>query len=88
MQKLLTFFQQNSSTYAIFNDQSFNDRLTNNLVSFEQLVPDVYSGCIYLCQKLPLLFMCGIKAPLSCDAHVVQGLGQHKRWSVHTKLVQ
>ena len=37
MQKLLTFFQQNISIYAIFKDQSFNDTLTNNIVSFEQL---------------------------------------------------
>ena len=26
--------------YAIFNDQSFNDTLTNDIVSFEQLAPD------------------------------------------------
>ena len=39
MQKLLTFFQQNISVYAIFNDQSFNNTLTNNIVSFEQLGP-------------------------------------------------
>ena len=32
MQKLLTFFQQ---IYAIFNDQSFNDTLANDIVSFE-----------------------------------------------------
>ena len=35
MQKLLTFFQQNISVYTIFNDQSFNDTLTNDIVSFE-----------------------------------------------------
>ena len=40
MQKLLTFFQQDISVYAIFNDQSFNDTLTNDIVSFEQLGPD------------------------------------------------
>ena len=40
MQKLLTFFQQNISIYAIFSDQSFNDTLTNGIVSFEQLGPD------------------------------------------------
>ena len=40
MQKLLTFFQQNISLYAIFNDQSFNDTLTNDIVSFEQLGPE------------------------------------------------
>ena len=36
---LLTFFQQNISLYAIFNNQSFNDTLTNGIISFEQLGP-------------------------------------------------
>ena len=31
------FFSKNISVYAIFNDQSFNDTLTNAIVSFEQL---------------------------------------------------
>ena len=31
------FFSKNISIYAIFNDQSFNDTLTNDIVSFEQL---------------------------------------------------
>ena len=36
MQKLLTFcFSKNISLYAIFNDQSFNDTLTNDIGSFE-----------------------------------------------------
>ena len=40
MQKLLTFFfSKNIRIYAIFNDQSFNDMLTNDIVSFEQLGP-------------------------------------------------
>ena len=41
MQKLLTFFskKKKTSVYAIFNDQSFNDTLTNDIVSFEQLGP-------------------------------------------------
>ena len=43
MQKLLTFFSKNISIYAIFNDQSFNDMLTNNIVSFEQLGRGKYS---------------------------------------------
>ena len=30
------------SIYAIFNDQSFNDTLTNDIVSFEQLGPGVH----------------------------------------------
>ena len=43
MQKLLTFFfSENISTYAIFNYQSCNDTLTNNIFSFEQLGPDLY----------------------------------------------
>ena len=35
------FFSKNTSIYAIFNDQSYNDTLTNDIVSFEQLGPDV-----------------------------------------------
>ena len=45
MQNLLTFF---SAKYAIFNDQSFNDTLTNNIVSFEKLGPEKF-GTIFLC---------------------------------------
>ena len=33
------FFSKNISVYAIFNDQSFNDTLTNDIVSFEQHGP-------------------------------------------------
>ena len=43
MQKLLTFFQQNIGVYAIFNDQSFNYTLINDVVSFEQLGPGVWT---------------------------------------------
>ena len=39
MQKLLTFFSKNINLYAIFNDQDFNDTLTSDIVSFEQLGP-------------------------------------------------
>ena len=39
MQKLHTFFSKNISIYAIFNDQSFIDPLTDNIVSVEQLGP-------------------------------------------------
>ena len=35
------FFSKNISIYAIFNDQNFNDKLANDIVSFEQLGP----GC-------------------------------------------
>ena len=43
MQKLLTFFSKNNRVCAIFNDQSFNDTLTNDIVSFEQLGPGLQS---------------------------------------------
>ena len=36
------FFSKNISTYAIFNDQNFNDTLTNDIVSFEQLGRDSF----------------------------------------------
>ena len=36
------FFSKNISIYAIFNGQSFNDTLTNDIVSLEQLGPDVF----------------------------------------------
>ena len=43
MQKLLTFFSaKNISIYAIFNDQSFKDMLTDDIVNFEQLGPGCY----------------------------------------------
>ena len=35
------FFNKNISEYAIFNDQSFNNILTNDNVSFEQLGPEI-----------------------------------------------
>ena len=41
MQKLLTVFQQKYCVYAVFNDLSFNDTLTQDIVSFEQLSPDI-----------------------------------------------
>ena len=40
LQKLLTFFQQKISAY-LHIDVNFNESLTNNVVSFEQLGPDV-----------------------------------------------
>ena len=33
------FFSRSISVYAIFNDQSFNDTLTNDIVNFEELGP-------------------------------------------------
>ena len=39
VQKLLTFFQQKISAYLL--DVNFNESLTNDVVSFEQLGPVV-----------------------------------------------
>ena len=36
------FFSKDITIYATFNNQSFNDTLTNDIVSFEQLGPDFY----------------------------------------------
>ena len=41
------FFSKNNSLYAVFNDQSFNDTLTNDIVSFEQLDPGWYLFYIF-----------------------------------------
>ena len=42
MQKLLTSFSAKILVYMpLFNDQNVNDTLTNDMVSFEQLGPDV-----------------------------------------------
>ena len=48
MQNLLTFFfSKNISVYATFNDQSFNDTLTNDIISVEQLGPDIFPSGKY-----------------------------------------
>ena len=40
----LHFFSKNISICTIVNDQSFNDTLINDIVSFEQLCPDEYEA--------------------------------------------
>ena len=37
------FFSKNIGIYAISNDKNFNDTLANDIVSFEQLGPDLFS---------------------------------------------
>ena len=42
------FFSKDISIYAIFNDQSFNDTFTNDVISFEQLgteCPEFWTKC-------------------------------------------
>ena len=54
MQKLLTFFFSKSiSIFAIFYDQSFKDTLTNDIVSFEQLGPDILVLIIFPSNEYP-----------------------------------
>ena len=36
------FFGKNISVYNIFDDKSFNNMLTNDIVSFEQLGPECF----------------------------------------------
>ena len=36
------FFSKNIRIYVIFNDQNFDDTLTNDIVSFKQLGTDIY----------------------------------------------
>ena len=54
MQKLLTFFfSKNISVFAISNDQSCSDTLTNDIVSFEQFGPGSQRGKTYLVTCAP-----------------------------------
>ena len=45
------FFSKYISIFAIFNDQSFNNTLTNDIVSFEQLSPVLSSQDRWLLKK-------------------------------------
>ena len=44
LQKLLTFFQQKIAAYLRITHVNFNESLTNDVVSFEQLGPEFYLG--------------------------------------------
>ena len=48
MQKLLTFFQQKIQYICVSLDVHFNESLTNDVVSFEQLGPDIVSVLLFL----------------------------------------
>ena len=73
MQKLLTFFSKNISIYAISNDQSFNDMLTNDFISFEQLGP----GDLKPIKTSPLNLM-QLQITLSVKYH--SETYNHKHW--------
>ena len=46
MQKLLTFFQQKFQHICISLDVNFNESLTNDIISFEQVGPE-WSESVY-----------------------------------------
>ena len=51
------FFSKNISIYAIFNDQSVNDTLTNGIVSFEELGPDFNESYVFTYIYVPRVFV-------------------------------
>ena len=53
------FFSKNISIYAIYNDQSFNDMLTNDIVSFEQRGPDFQRKNASVAKQLSAFYKCG-----------------------------
>ena len=56
LQKLLTFFSKKFQHICVSLDVNFNESLTNNIVSFEQLGPDVQSivlTCATSSEKVP-----------------------------------
>ena len=73
MQKLLTFFSAKilAYNYAIFNDQNFNDTLTN-VVNFEQMCPDDFNCKCDGTQSAPEWFL-----PLKCFLLMLSMLGKH-----------
>ena len=48
LQKLLTFFQQKFWHICVSLDLNFNESLTNDIVSFEQLGPDPNICCLFI----------------------------------------
>ena len=54
LQKLLTFFQQKITAYLRITRLKFNESLSNDIVSFEQLGPDVYFNTLEIQQTTNL----------------------------------
>ena len=61
-------FSENISVYAIFSDQSFNDTLTNDIVSFEQLDPDLHA--MHISKVSTTASMCTLQLKLAANAWV------------------
>ena len=61
------FFHKNIRVYAIFNDQSFNDTLTNDIISFEKTGPRSFWMEIVLYLELCYLGNYSVDEKLSPD---------------------
>ena len=55
LQKLLTFISKNYQNICVSLDVNFNESLTNDIVSFEQLGPDVCLNCLLRPRALEIL---------------------------------
>ena len=62
---LANIFCKNVSVCAIFDDQSFNNTLTNNIVSFEQLGPGHSSSFVMSYEENIFLSKLTVKAVLA-----------------------
>ena len=70
LQKLLTFFQQKFQHICVSLDVNFNESLTNDVVSFEQLGPDICLRWIY-CFLILLMFV-WVEILQLCQQYFVQ----------------
>ena len=84
------FFSKNNSIYAVFNDKSFNDTSTNNVVSFEQMGPDIFliSAHKHITEALLMsthnISFCGeIRKNIFWISTLVWSYGSHKNPLTH-----
>ena len=72
------FFSKNISIYAIFNDQSFYNLLTNDIVSFEQMGPGVF--CLFVVVFQPKSNdICSIHHENICCGYLLEAIADLKR---------
>ena len=81
------FSAKNISVYAIFNDQSFNDTLSNDIVSFEQLGPDIYHTFIIAepGHSISYKIACAPSEDLDQPAHwrrLIRAFAVHLVWNI------
>ena len=76
MQKLLTFFSKNISiyTYTIFNDQSFKNMLTDDIVKFWTTGPMMHKLSIYKFYKSGVFLTTKIKFQKIISARILSAI--------------